>query len=413
MKTKLILLLAIMSMVTAKDLTVEMSGTPIFSGCNCKSDNNPNALEIGLSIHNPSFRTMQLSYEWYDVGTNSYIKGEKLQCNSGSGTIPPNSYDLCRLYLYTMMGGTNGSSKTLIKLVGRDGFDEYTKTFEVAMDYHMSPYEENVASRLDSVEYSLQQLNSELEGYCYNAVCCGMVEARGLATSTLRTLSEANASLRVCELTSAWNYMVNASNLVRSANGSLLLLRNNCSGALSLINTTGLRIASVADVVLEGKKCGADTANSESYLRDANISLEGARQAVISDDYALAFSKLASANSSILASVTLIGHCAQSKPNTSVVITPSQNETNQSSEQPPSDSTMLLIGGVVAGLFIIAAAAVVILFLTRARPVRSQPPVSPPLAPPKTPPSPPPTAEMHEDLEKEFNEWLDLHSQKK
>jgi hypothetical protein len=217
MRMKLFILLALLSLAAAKDLTAEVRGVPTFSGCNCKSDNNPNPLEVGIAIQNPSSRTLRLSYELYDPSTDSYKQGNMVACSGGSNTILPSSYDSCRLYLYSMMGGLNGSSKAKFRLIGQDGLDEYTRTFEVLINYHTSPYEENVVSRLSGVEYSFQQLNAELQN-CFGDTCCGMVRAHMLMLTALSNLSEANSSLRACRLSSAWDYVMNASNSVRSAN---------------------------------------------------------------------------------------------------------------------------------------------------------------------------------------------------
>ena len=411
MKAKLLVLLTLLYLASAKSIPAEILGTPTFSGCNCRSDNTPNPIEVAFSVQNPSSRTLQLSYEWYDYSTNAFKKGDKVVCSSGSTTLAPSGYDSCKVYLYTMRGGLNGSAKTTFRLIGQDGMDEYTKSFEVLIEYHTSPYEVNIISRLEAVEYDFQQLNSELQKYCYKDTCCGMVKVYGFMGLAGLNLSEANGSLRACQLSSAWDYMTNASNSIHSANESLLPLRGNCSTALSLINTTGLRIASVANVISEGKKCGANVTLSESNLADANSSLEEAKQDVYKDGYLLAFSKLSSANNSILAAVTSIGQCAQNKPQKPNASLPSGNATNQSSNQTSSDSgTLLLLGGAFAAVILAVVIVAAVLF-ARSRPRKQTPPTMLSAKPP-LPPAPPATPEIHEDLEKEFNEWLDSHSKK-
>jgi len=417
MKAGLFILLALVSLVAAAELPVEVTGVPYFSGCNCKADSTPNTVEIGFSVHNPSSRSLRLSYQWYDPENNSYVEGGKVFCTGGSGNLPPDAYDACRIYLFTMTGGLNGTSKTRIRITGRGDFGEYTKIFEVEIAYHTSPYENNIVTRMADVEYSLQQLNAELDKSCYKGVCCGMIDTHNFAYYAISNLSKANSSLRACQLYSAWNYVMNASNSVSRANQSYVNSNYNCSDALSVINSTGLRIASVAGVILEGKKCGSEVSTSESNLRNANSSLEEAKQAALVDNYSLAFSKLSSANRSIVDAVASIGKCPNVKPNETVVPPAGKNATNESSENssaPASSNVLLIAGGVVVAFIIIAAAAVVLLFFyRRAQPTRRMPPSVPPSAPPSVPPQAPPTPEAHEDLEKEFNEWLDSHAQKK
>jgi len=413
----LFILLAFVGLLAAAELPVEVMGVPYFSGCNCKADSTPNTMEIGLSIHNPSSRSLQLSYQWYNPENSSYVEGGKVFCTGGAGNLPPNVYDACRIYLFTMTGGLNGTSKTRLKITGRSDIEEYTKVVEVEINYHTSPYENNIVARMADVEYAFQQLTAELDKSCYRGVCCGMMDVHNLAYYTVSNLSKANSSLRACQLYSAWDYVMNASNAVSRANQSYINSSYNCSNALSVINSTGLRIASVAGVILEGKKCGSEVAASESSLRGANSSLEEAKQALLVDDYPLTFSKLSSANRSIVDAVASIGKCPAVKPNETVVPPAGKNTTNESSDNstpPASNNALLIAGGVVVAFVIIAAAALVLLFFyRRAQPVRKLPPAAPPSAPPSLPPQAPPAPEMHEDLEKEFNEWLESHSQKK
>lgn len=399
MKGRLLILLFFLSVVSAAQLPVELIGTPSFSGCNCRADGTPNTFEVGFTIQNPSSYPLQLSYEWYDFSTNSFRRGEGMKCSGGTTTVAPKGYASCFVYLPTMMGGLNGSGKMWVKVIGRDGFEEYNKTFGVDVEYHTSPYEANIVTRMNEVELSLRLLEDELGGRCYREVCCGMRQPALFIQHALLNLNDANSSLRACALTSAWNYVLNASNLLREANFTFLKFKNNCSAALSLINSTQLRIASVGDVVLEGRKCGANVTLSEATLRSANSSLEEAKRAVGEDNYTLAFSKLASADELIKSAVKSIGKCPQNPTNQTTLPPATQSETK---EEPAQDYSVLLVAGGVA-LVIILVAVVAVLLLIRAR----QP------KPAKTtPPSPPPTFQMSEDLEKEFNEWLESTKKK-
>lgn len=404
MRSRFLIFLFLLSVVSAAQFDVEVVGMPAFSGCNCKSDGTPNTVEIAFSVQNPSTRTLYLSYEWYDLSTGSFRKGEKLKCSGGTTTVPPRGYTSCSLYLATMMGGLNGTGKTWVKLIGSDGFEEYVRMIEVALDYHTSPYEENIVSRMGEVEYSLNKLTLQLNDVCLGELCCGMRTPFQFTQHSLFNLYNANTSLRRCELSSAWNYVLNASNLLQQANLSFNQLGKNCTDALSLINSTKLRIASVAEVVSEGKRCGANVTLSEAALRNANSSLKDAEDAVQLDNYTSAFSKLSSANESITLAVKSIGKCVANKTNQT--IPPAvQNRTEE--EEKPQDYTLVIVGGAFL-IIVIIVAAVAALLLTRVR--GAKPTKTTPSAPPSPPPSLPP---MTEDLEREFNEWLESHSQKK
>ncbi|MEM3555486.1 MAG: hypothetical protein QXF56_02110 [Candidatus Micrarchaeia archaeon] len=405
MRSRFLTFLFLVSVVSAAQLEIELVGAPYFSGCNCKADGTPNTMEISFSLQNPSYRTLYLSYEWYDLSTGSFRKGEKLRCSGGTTTVPPRGYTSCSLSLATMMGGLNGTAKTWVKAIGSDGFEEYMRMVEVTLDYHTSPYEENIVSRMKEVEFAMEKFNVELGSRCYNNLCCGMNRSLQFLQHSLYNLYNANTSLRVCSLTSAWNYVLNASTLLQQANASFMQLKKNCTDAVSLINSTKARVASVAEVVLQGKKCGANVTLSEAALRSANSSLKDAEEAVSVDNYALAFSKLSSANESILLSVKSIGKCIENKTN-QTVIPPAVQNTSKEEEQPP-DYTLLIIGGAFL-IIIIIIAAVAALLLSRVKEVK--PTKTTPQAPPSPPPSIPP---MTEDLEKEFNEWLESHSKKK
>jgi hypothetical protein len=411
MKFKLLILLAFISLAAAKELPAYPSGSVAFSGCNCKADNEPNPIEISFLVTNPSPLPLTLSYEWYDPNTNSYIQGSGIKCSRYSNVVSPNNVDSCMLTAYTMMGGLNGTSNIKIRLTGADGVDEYTKTFWVEMSYHTSPFENNIVSRMQGINYEFHQTRNAIGKNCYGGSCCGMLDVERYLYLALDNLSSANTSLRACRLSSSWSYLMNASNSTHAANESLISLKSNCSAAVSLINDTGLRIAYVAKVVSEGKKCGSNVTLSELHLSDANNSLEEAAQALVSDDYGVAFSKLKEANSSIYSSVNSIGKCPGSISPEPVVTVVKQNSTNSSSNQTSSgDNTLLILGGAFVGLLILAAAAFAVLSITRTRPRKEEAPKSPPITPPTHPPA---TPEMHEDLEKEFNEWLESHSQKK
>ncbi len=413
MKLKLIILLAFIGMASAQQLIAYQTGTVSFSGCNCRGDGNPNPVEFSIAVINPSSRPLTLSYEWYDPSIGFYRDGGLIRCIGTNNVLPSSSTASCTLRVYTMMGGLNGSSPTNVIVIGSNGGYNYTTSFDIFMSYHTSPYEMNVLSRMQSTEDGFKQVSNALGGICYGSSCCGMLPVKGYLGSALQNLSAANTSLRQCQLSSSWSYMIDASNSIHAANESLMLLKKNCSAVVSLINDTALRIASVAKVILEGRKCGSNVTLSESQLSSANESVSEAAQALASDDYTVAFSKLRDANSSIHSSVNSIGKCPVSAPNKSVIIPVKNNSTNSSSNQTSSggDNTLLVLGGAFVVLLVIVALVIVALPFVKRQPRKEEAPKPPPPAPPAQPPAAPP--EVHEDLEKEFNDWLESHSQKK
>lgn len=411
MKFKLIILFAFMSIATATQLVAYQTGTVSFPGCNCRGDNDPNPVEFSISVMNPSPFPLTLSYEWYDPSVDFYRQGTLIKCYGSANPLPPNSVDSCTLRAYTMMGGLNGTSDINVILIGAARGENYTTAFDVPVSYHASPFEANLLSRMQGVEYNFDQLTNALGNACNGSSCCGMLSVNGNLSLASGNLSSAKTNLRECQLSSSWNYIMDASNSVRAANESFVRLKDNCSSAAYLINDTDLRVASVAKVVSEGKKCGSNVTLSELQLSDANSSLKEATQALASDDYKLAFSRLRDANSSLYSAVSSIGKCPSSTPKNPIVAPAKSNSTNSSPNQTSSgDNTLLILGGAFAGLLILAAAAFAVLSITRNRPRKKEAPKSPPITPPAQPAAPP---EMHEDLEKEFNEWLDSHTQKK
>jgi len=400
---KLIILLALISLVAAKELTADVLGTTSFSGCNCKGNNEMNPIEVSVSIRNPSQRIIHISYEFYDTNANEYRRGESIACGMGSNYIPPDGFDACRIRLYTMKGGLNATSEIVVKLTGDDGVDTYTKTLTVQIAHHTSPYEQNVVSRADILQAQFWQIRSKITKQCYGSACCGMLKVNQYLSLALSNLSQANSSLRVCALSTAWDYIADATNSLNGANDQLASLSANCSVAISLINSTQARISSVAGVIAQSKKCGADVFSSESILSDANDSLKEAKNMVLFDDYPALFSKLSEANSSILSAVSSIGKCTQEgKPNESAImpVIP-KNNTNQSSNQTSSDnSATLVIGGLVV-LVVLVIIAFSAMFLTKGHSSQKAPPIRP------QPPTPPAQkVDMHADLEKEFNDWV-------
>ncbi len=413
MELKLIILLAFIGMASAQQLIAYQTGTVSFSGCNCRGDDNPNPVEFSIAVINPSSRPLTLSYERYDPSIGFYRDGSLIRCIGTNNVLPSSSTASCTLRVYTMMGGLNGTSYPNIILMGTDGIHNYTQSFDIVVSYHTSPYEMNVLSRMQSAEDGFEQVSNALGGICYGSSCCGMLPVKGYLGSALQNLSAANTSLRQCQLSSSWSYMIDASNSIHAANESLMLLKKNCSAAVSLINDTALRIASVAKVILEDRKCGSNVTLSELQLSSANESVNEAAQALVSDDYTLAFSKLRDANSSIYSSVNSIGKCPSNTPKESVIIPVKENSTNSSSNQTSSgsDNTLLVIGVSFVALLVIVALVVVALPFVRRQPRKREAPKPPLPAPPAQQQAAPP--EIHEDLEKEFNEWLESHSQKK
>jgi len=395
---KLIIFLAIVSMVAANDLNAEVTGTPAFSGCNCRGNNDFNPVEISISIRNPSDYSMRMSYEFYDPNTNEFRTGDKISCGLGPN-IPARSFGSCTIRLYTMMGGLNGTSNMLVKLTGDNGVDRYAKTFSVEIAHHTSPYEQNVLSRMDTAQGQFEQTSGKLTKQCYGGVCCGMLKVNQYMSLALSNLYQANSSLRTCALSSAWSHMGDAVNSLNGASDQFTYLSGNCSAALSLINTTQSRISNVATTMEQSRKCGADVTTSQSLLDDANNSLKEAKNMVAYDDYPALFSKLSEANNSIVSAVVSIGKCPREQPNGSVIIPPSsQNTTNQTSqESSSSNSATLVIGGLVVLVLLIAIMFSTMFFMRR-QPSKKAPP-----APPQPPVQKP---DMHVDLEREFNDWL-------
>jgi len=403
---KLVILLALISLVAARELSAEVTGTPAFSGCNCRNNNEMNPIEVSVTFRNPSNRNMHVSYEFYDPNANQYRPGESLACGLGSNFIPPNGFDSCRIKLYTMRGGLNATSDILVRFTGDDGVETYTKTFAVEVTHHTSPYEQNIVLRIDSLQAQFEQLRSKITRQCYGTSCCGMLKVNQYRGLALSNLSQANSSLRVCALTMSWDSMADATNSLTAANDQFGLLSANCSAALSLLNTTQSRISSVAGVIAQTEKCGADVANSESLLSDANDSLKEAKSMIGYDDYSALFSKLSEANNSIGSSVSSMGKCSQeAKPNESILVpVQTNNNTNQSSNQTSSgDNSTLVVGGLTV-LVLLVAIAFSAMYFMRGQPTKKAPPA------PSQPPAPSlPKAEktdMHADLETEFNDWL-------
>jgi len=395
---KLIIFLALISLVAANDLNAEVTGTPTFSGCNCRGNNEFNPIEISVSIHNPSDHSMRMSYEFYDPNTNGFRAGDSISCGLGPN-VPARSFGSCTIRLYTMTGGLNGTSNILVKLTGDNGVDRYAKTFSIEIAHHASPYEDNVLSRMDTAQGQFEQISGKLTKQCYGGVCCGMLGVNQYMSLALSSLYKANSSMRICALSSAWSYAGDAINSLSGASDQFTYLSGNCSAALSLISTTESRISNVASTMEQSRKCGADITISESLLNDANNSLKEAKNMVVYDDYPALFSKLSEANSSIFSAVGSIGKCPKEQHNGSVIISPSsQNTTNQTSQEgPSSDSATLLIGGLVVLVLLIAIIFSAMFFMRR-QPSKKAPP-----APPQPPVQKP---DMHADLEKEFNNWL-------
>ncbi|MCX6775292.1 MAG: hypothetical protein NT130_00355 [Candidatus Micrarchaeota archaeon] len=402
---KLIIFLALVSLVAANDLTAQVTGIPTFSGCNCRGNNDFNPIEISVSIRNPSDQSMRMSYDFYDPNTNEFRAGDSISCGLGPN-IPARSLGSCTIRLYTMMGGLNGTSSILVKLTGDNGVDMYTKTFSVEIAHHASPYEENVRSRMDTAQGQFEQISGKLTGQCYGGVCCGMLRVNQYMSLALSNLYQANSSLRICALSSAWSYMSDAINSLNSASDQFTYLSGNCTAALSLISTTQSRISNVASTMEQSRKCGADVTTSESLLDDANNSLKEAKSMVVYDDYPALFSKLSDANNSIVSAVGSIGKCPKEQPNGVVVIPPSShNTTNQTSqESSSSNNSTLIIGGLVVLVLLIAIVFSAMFFMRR-RPSKKAPP-----APPQPPVQKP---DMHVELEKEFNDWLGSTQKKK
>ncbi|NYZ79051.1 hypothetical protein H0N99_02790 [Candidatus Micrarchaeota archaeon] len=416
MRFKLIILLALIGLASARALVAYQLGPVSFSGCNCRGDGDPNPVEVSIFVANPSPLPLMLSYEFYDPSINLYRQGSWIKCYGNNNMVSPYSSASCAMRIYTMMGGLNGTSNINVILIGTDGVDNYTTSFDVQVSYHTSPFEVNLLSRLQDAEHDYNRLANAVGKDCYGDSCCGMLAVGNYIGLASGNLSAATLYLRECQLSSSWSYIMDVSNSVRAANQSFTQLKNNCTMAVSLINSTGLRIASVAKVILEGKKCGSNVTLSQLQLSSANSSLNEAVQALASDDYTLAFSKLRDANSSIYSSVNSIGKCPSGAAPPPIVTPTKQNSTNSFSNQTSSgDNTLLILGGAFVALLVIVAVAFVALTVIRTNtPRREELPKAPPAAPPAQPPAaPPPAHDVHEDLEKEFNEWLGSHSQKK
>lgn len=417
MNGKWVVLLAVVSLVAAEELPANISGAPVFSGCNCRLEGTPNPVQVWVAVHNPSERTMRLSYEWFDSTIDDYRQDNSISCTANSNTVLAYAFDSCKLNLYTMMGGANGTLKTTFRITGNDGVDNYTKVLDVTINYHTSPYEINTLLRIQGVQSNFDKLQADMEKQCIGELCCGMLKTNEYLNLVASNLSKSNYSLRSCQFSSAWGYLSNAANSLLIANDSFMQFRSNCSYALLNISSTERSIKSVNALVQARKECGSDVSLSESLLRGANNSLQEASQSIMRDNYSFALSKLSDANNSIYSAMSSMGDCNKTREEEQKIIPPlEQNTTSSPSNQTSSGSSfMLMAGGVFVALILFVLAAIAVLSLTRPRGGRQALPSPPPVksSQPPAPPAAPPAPEVNEDLEKEFNEWLDSHSQKK
>ena len=396
-------------------LVAYQSGSVSSIGYNCIGDGNPNPVEVSVSVANPFPRSLRFSYEYYDSNINLYRQGSWIRCGSGNAVLPYSSSS-CLLVVYSLMGGLNSTSNIKVLLIGTDGFENYTTSLNVQVSHQTSPLEVNLLLRLQDAENNYNQLANSVVKDCYGDSCCGMLATENYLSLASGNLSAASLYLRECQLSSSWDYIMNAYSSVSAANQSFTQLNDSCTTAVSLINSTGMRIASVANTITKGEKCGSDVALSKSQLSSANNSLNDASHAIVSDDYTLALSKLIDANNSIRLSASSIGKCYTTEAPPPAVVPTKQNSTNSSSNHTSSgDNTALILGGAFFVLIVIAAVVLITLEVIRMHtPRREELPRAPQEAPPSLPPAaPPPAPDIHTDLEKEFNEWLDSHSQKK
>ena len=117
---KLIMLLLLLPIAYALDLPAEIINQNTATGPNCLSNDAPYGYSFSVNVYNPSQRTIKVYYSWYEFATSKWSEKKNAECAGGLGYIEPGKLVSCRVTLYPMLGGTNGTANIDFLVFGND-----------------------------------------------------------------------------------------------------------------------------------------------------------------------------------------------------------------------------------------------------------------------------------------------------
>jgi len=208
-KVIFVALLLLLSIAKAQELEVSL-GEETFAGPNCRSDGQPNSFEFQITITNPSQNALNVFYEWYNSSSGEFVSGGKI-CDVIPGSI---NLQPCKVTLYSVLGGTNGTNDMSFNVIGTDVIDTWRKTLTVTLNHYPGAIELNAMNRIDLANNRLLEVNSTL-ATCYDS------NAEELLNSASSELRDAIPYLKICNIAKTLDLANDALNKIGRANESI------------------------------------------------------------------------------------------------------------------------------------------------------------------------------------------------
>ena len=208
-----ILLLLITSFVLAQEeLSVTLTDNSS-AGPNCIPINQPNFFEFPITVTNPSPKSLAVSYEWYNASLGAFVSGGKI-CDIVAGVGQSSGMPQCKVRIYYVFGGSNGTDDVTFRVIGTDGTNTWSRMKNVTIVHYTGAIEENSIDRISLAGREYSKVSSVLSN-CYNA------DAETLLNNAFLKLSDANSYLMTCSIAKSLESANDALNKIRRANDTI------------------------------------------------------------------------------------------------------------------------------------------------------------------------------------------------
>jgi hypothetical protein len=196
-KFGLIVLLFIVSFVGAQELQAMIFGEARAAGSNCLQGSmgaEPNHFDFGVTVTNPSEKSLSVSYEWYNSSSGTFVSGGKI-CDVIAGI---NMTAQCVVRIYSVFGGINGTDSVTFNVIGNDSKNIWTRSLAVTIEHYRGTFEQNAINKTNVANKERAETTTML-ATCYSQ------DAEALLNEASSELMGVDQFLKACNIAKVLN----------------------------------------------------------------------------------------------------------------------------------------------------------------------------------------------------------------